>query len=124
MIRIFEPLEDGNWHNLDEITEKTNLNLEELIKLYEEASKNGLIEYNPKTARVRLSHNLTSMILQIQSEKENEAKWEKKGVGTAIIPVGKAFKVQSLWIRNQTEDDLEIKFTYNIKPREIVISKA
>lgn len=124
MIRISRLLEDGNWHSLQEIAQKTKAEPDELAKQCEEASKKGFVEYDAKSGRVRLGHDLMSMLLQLKAENEREASWERKGAGTAILPAGKGFQVQGLWIQNQTENDLKIMFTFNLKPKEIVISKA
>jgi len=117
-------LEDGKWHSLQEIAEKTKAELDEIAKHCEEASKKGFVDYDANSAKVRLGRELMSMLLQLKAENEREAAWEKKGAGTAIIPAGKRFQVQGLCVQNQTENDLQIMFTFSTKPKEMVISKA
>jgi len=121
MLRV---LEDGNWHGLEEVAEKTRIGLNELIMHCEEASKSGLVDYDVVSGRVRLGHDVMGMILQLKAENEREAEWERKGAGTAILPAGRELQIQGLWVQNQTENDLKIMFTFNIKPKEIVISKV
>jgi len=123
MVQFFRLLQDGNWHSLKEIAEKTGVGLDELTKHCEEASK-GFVDYDAKSARVRLGHDLMGIILQLKAENEKKAEWERRGAGTAILPAGKGFEVQGLRVQNQTESDLKIMFTFNIKPKEIVLSKA
>lgn len=124
MVQFFRFLQDGNWHCLEEIAEKTRDGLDELTKHCEEASQKGFVDYDAKTARVRLGHDLMGMLLQLKAENEKKAEWERKGAGTAILPAGKAFEVQGLCVQNQTESDLKIMFTFSTKPKEIVLSKA
>jgi hypothetical protein len=124
MMQIFKLLEDGNWHSLDEIAKKTKVEHDELIKHLVEAFEGGLVDYDASSGKVRLGHDLMSVVLQIKAGNESQAKWERKGVGTAIIPAGKGFQFQGIHIQNQTENDVEIKFTFDMKPKEIVISEA
>ena len=122
MTSLFTLLEDGGWHTLQEIAQKTKIETEKLKTQLEEASKKGFIEYDAESGKARLNHNIMSLLLQLNAK--NKTKWEKKGVGTATIPAGKAFQIQGLWIQNQTEKDLEITFTFNPKPKEIIIQEA
>ena len=124
MVQFFRLLQDGNWHSLEEIAEKTRVGLDELTKHCEEASQKGFVDYDAKTAKVRLGHDLMGILLQLKAENEKKAEWEREGAGTAILPAGKAFEVQGLYVQNQTESDLKIMFTFNTKPKEIVLSKA
>jgi len=124
MLRLFRLLEDGNWHTLDEIATKTKLQPDELTKHCTEAHQKGLVDYDAKTAKIRLGHDLMGVLLQLKTQNQKQTKWERKGAGTTIIPPGKGFQLQGLHIQNQTENDLKIEFTYNTKPKEIVISKA
>jgi len=124
MVQFFRLLQDGNWHSLEEIAEKTGVGVDELTKHCEEASQKGFVDYDAKSARVRLGHDLMGMLLQLKAENEKEAEWERRGAGTAILPAGKGFEVQGLRVQNQTESDLKIMFTFSTKPKEIVLSKA
>jgi hypothetical protein len=124
MFRISRFLEDGNWHSLEEIAGKLKVEPDELADYCQEASKSAFVDYDAKSGRVRLGHDIMSMILQLKAQREREAEWERKGAGTTILPTGKGFQVQGLWVQNRTESDLKIEFTFNIKPKEIVISKA
>jgi len=124
MLRIFRLLEDGNWHTLEELATKTEIGLDELTKHCQEAHQKGLVDYNPKTAKIRLGHNMMGALLQLKTQNQKQTQWERKGAGTTIIPQGKSLQIQGLQIQNQTENDLKIEFTYNTKPKEIIISKA
>jgi hypothetical protein len=124
MTSFFTLLEDGGWHTLQEIAQKTKIEAEKLKTQFEEASKKGFIEYDALSGKARLSHNIMSLLLQLNAKSQTKTKWEKKGVGTATIPAGRAFQIQGLWIQNQTGKDLEITFTFNLKPKEIIIQEA
>lgn len=122
MTSFFKLLEDGGWHSLQEIAQKTKTEIDKLKTQCQEAAKKGFIEYDADSEKARLSHNLMSLLLQLNAK--NQTKWEKKAIGTATIPAGKAFQIQGLYIQNQTEKDLEITFTFNPKPKEIIIQEA
>jgi hypothetical protein len=124
MLRIFRLLENGEWHTLGELAEKTKIQLDELTKYCIEASQKGLVDYDPKTAKVRLGHNMMSVLLQLNTQNQKQAQWERKGAGTTIIPPNKSLRIQGLRIQNQTESDLKIEFTYKTIPKEIIISNA
>jgi len=124
MLQIVRLLENGEWHTLDEIVEKTNIQRDELTKHLTDASQKDLFDYDPKTARVRLAHNMMSVLLQLNTQNQKQARWERKGAGTTIIPPNKNCRIQGLYIQNQTENNLKIEFTYKTTPKEIIISNA
>ncbi len=124
MLQIVRLLENGEWHMLDELVEKTNIQRDELTKHLTDASQKDLFDYDPKTARVRLAHNMMSVLLQLNTQNQKQARWERKGAGTTIIPPDKSCRIQGLYIQNQTENNLKIEFTYKTTPKEIIISNA
>lgn len=119
---MFTILQDGAWHSLKEIAEETKIPIEELEKHCEKLSKQGLIDYNPDAGIVRFGHQFKKMVMKLRAEEE--AKWEKKGAGTIIIPPEKGFQIQGVYIHNMTEQDIQFELTFNKKLKEIVISKA
>lgn len=124
MLQTIKLLEDGEWHSLNELAKRTKTQVEELTKHCIEASQKGLFDYDPKTAKLRLSHGMTSVLLQLHTQSKMQAQWKRKGAGTTIIPPEKSLQIQGLHVQNQTEDDLKIEFTYEKKLKEIIISKA
>lgn len=124
MLRMFKLLEDGAWHSLKEIAEEIEVPIEKLAHYCQNISKHQVIEYDADSSKVRLGHQLTSMIKKLKADEEAEAAWEKIGAGTVIVPPEKGFQIQGVTIQNTTEQDLKFEFTFNIKLKEIVISKA
>ena len=124
MLQTIRLLEDGEWHSLNELAKGRKTQIDELAKRCIEASQKGLVEYDPKTAKLRLSHNMTSVLLQLNAQDKKQAQWERKGAGTTIVPPEKSLRIQGLQIQNQTENDLKIEFTYETKLKEIIISNA
>jgi hypothetical protein len=124
MLEIVRFLEDGGSHTLDELAEKTKVQVDELTKYCLEASKKGLLDYDPKTAKVQLAQNMMSALLKLNTQSKKKAQWKRKGAGTTIIPQNKGIRIQGLRIQNRTENDLKIEFTYKTAPEEIIISKA
>ncbi len=119
---MFRILEDGAWHNLKDIAKKIGAPTEELTHYCQNISNHNVIEYDPDSDKVRLSQKLMTMITQLKADEQAEAKWEKKGVGTIIIPPRKEIQIQGIKIHNMTEQDMELKLTFNKKLKEIAVS--
>lgn len=124
MIRLLGVLEDGAWHSLKEIAEEIGVPVKDLARYCETVSKHEFVEYEADSGRVRLGSELMGMIMKLKADEEAEAEWERIGVGTVIVPRGKSFQIQGVSIHNMTEQDLKFKFTFNKKPKEIVVSKV
>lgn len=121
---MFRILEDGAWHSLKEITEKTAVPIEELVHRCEDAYKHGLVDYDANSGRVRLSQKFTNMIMKLRTDDDAEAYSERIGAGTVIIPAGKNFEIQGITVQNITRQDLKFEFTFTGKLKEIVVSKV
>jgi len=122
MIQVFRLLEDGTWHRLKEIASKTKAPIEDVHEYCRMLSKNGVVEYDAESGRVRIGRELKNMITMLAAYDRTGEKWRRIGVGTVIIPSQKRFQIQGISMQNMTDQDLKIEFTFNMKPIEIVIS--
>jgi hypothetical protein len=124
MIQIFRLLEDGAWHSLKEVAWKTRVPIEDLIDCCLTLSRHEVVEYDAESDRVRIGHELKNMITMLNAHDRVGEKWRRMGAGTVIVPPHKRFRIQGISMQNMTEQDLKLEFTFNMKPIEIVISKA
>lgn len=109
---------------MEEIAEKTQIPIEEITKHCEVLSEHALLEYDARFRKVRLGRRLTGIIERLKTKEKTEAKWEKRGAGTIIIPAGKSCRFQSVSINNMTRKDLQFELTFDLKPREICVSEV
>lgn len=58
MTNLLKLLEDGAWHKLPELAQKTGHSLEELVAYCETIAKRGILEHDPAANTVRLSQEL------------------------------------------------------------------
>jgi hypothetical protein len=124
MKTLLKCLEDGAWHTLSELTQKTSHSLEDLTRHCETLTKHGILEYDPTNNTVRLSQEHKNLIAQLHAEEKAEPKWEKPGVATIIIPPEKGFQIQKVTIHNMTKQDLQFELKFDKKLKEVAITQA
>jgi hypothetical protein len=124
MIQIFRFLEDGSWHSLKELALKMRVPMEDLGGYCAALSEHEIVDYDAESGRVRIGRDLKKMITTLNSYDRKGGKWLRKGAGTVIVPPQKHFQIQGILMQNMTEQDLKLEFTFEMKPIEIVISKA
>ncbi|HLE76123.1 MAG TPA: hypothetical protein VI864_08830 [Candidatus Bathyarchaeia archaeon] len=124
MTNLLKFLEDGAWHTLPELAQKTGHTLEELVRYCETLTKHGIIQYDPTTNTVRLRQEPKNLITQLHAEEKAEPNWKKPGVATIIIPPEKSFHIQKVTIHNMTKQDLQFELKFDKKLKEIAITQA
>ena len=124
MTNLLKLLEDGAWHKLPELAQKTGHPLEELVSYCETIAKHGIVEYDATASTVRLSQELKNLITQLHAEEKAEPNWEKPGAATIIIPPEKSFQIQKVTIHNMTKQDLQFELKFDKKLKEIAITQA
>lgn len=124
MTAVLRLLADGGWHSLEEVAEKTQIPIEEIVRHCAVLSEHLLLEYDTQSNKVRLGQRLTGIIEKLKKKEKAEAKWEKRGAGTIIIPAGKLCRFQSVSLYNMTKKDLQFELTFDLKPREICVSEV
>lgn len=124
MTTVLKFIENGDWHKLPELAQKTGYTTKKLAKYCETLAKHDLVEYDPKTNSVRLSQELINLITQLHAKEAIEARWERRGVATIIIPPEKSFKIQKVTIHNLANQDLQFELKFNTELHEIAITQV
>ena len=113
-------IKDGTWHSLTELSKELSLPTEQLAKISETLSEQGLILYREETRWVRMNSEW-SPLLSEASEEEAE---HKPTVGTVIIPSQESVTIQNVRITNVTQKEVELWIRICKKLIEIAISKT
>jgi len=124
MTNLLKFLEDGAWHTLSELAQKTGSSLEDLASYCETIAKHGILEYDQTARTARLSQELKTLITQLSAEEKAEPSWEKPGVATIIIPPEKGFQIQKVTIHNMTKQDLQFELKFDKKLKEMAVTQA
>jgi hypothetical protein len=113
-------IKDGEWHSLTQLSKKLLLPTEQLAKISETLSEQGLIQYQEEARLVRINPEW-STVLSEANEEEDE---HKPTVGTVIIPSQESVTIQNVRITNVTEKEVELWIKVCKKLTEIAISKT
>jgi len=113
-------IKDGEWHSLTQLSKKLLLPTEQLAKISETLSEQGLIQYREEARLVRINPEWSSVL----SEADEEEAEHKPTVGTVIIPSQESVTIQNVRITNVTEKEVELWIKVCKKLTEIAISKT
>jgi hypothetical protein len=113
-------IKDGTWHSLTELSKELLLPTEQLAKISETLSEQGLIQYREEARLVRINPEWSPVI----SEADEEEVEHKPTVGTVIIPSQESVTIQNVRITNVTEKEVELWIKVCKKLTEIAISKT
>jgi len=80
--KIFEILDNGKWHNLTEVAEKTGTQKTKVELISSFLANYDFLEFDKKTDRIRLSNQLQTFIKKIRKIEQEET-GEKKS--TAVM---------------------------------------
>jgi len=117
---FFNIIKDGTWHILTQLSKKLELPTEQLTKISEILSEQGLIQYQEEAGCVKANPEWKP-ILSEEEEKEKLA--HKPTTGTIIIPPEESVTIQNVRITNVTEKEVELWIKVCKKFTEIAISK-
>jgi len=112
-------IKDGAWHSLTQLSEELSLPTEQLAKISETLSEEGLIQYREETGWVRVNPEWSPLL----SEADEEEAKHKPSVGTVIIPSQESVTIQNVRITNVTGKEIELWLRVCKKLTEIAISK-
>ena len=51
---FFDPIKDGKWHNIPELASQIKIQLDKLSEFLQFLAKQGIIEYEDKTQRIKI----------------------------------------------------------------------
>lgn len=117
---FFSLIKDGTWHSLTELSKELSLPTEQLAKISEILSEQGLIEYREEAGLVKVDLESSSILSEDDQEKKVE---HKPVVGTFLLPSQESVKIQNTQITNVTEKEVELWIKVRKKFTKIAISK-
>jgi len=112
-------IKDGTWHSLTQLSKELSLPTEQLAKISETLSEQGLIQYREEAGCVRIDPEWSPVL----SEANEEEAEHKPTVGTVIIPSQESVTIQNVRITNVTEKEVELWIRVCKKLTEIAIGK-
>jgi len=115
---LLDLINNGEWHNLNELAQKLNVPLNEVTKIVESLAECKVVTHLEETQQVRLTSWIRNLLANQEFNEE-----EKVALGTIILPPKANVTIQDTVISNFTEDDLEIGVRINQKLKEVSISK-
>jgi len=112
-------IKDGTWHSLIQLSKKLSLPTEQLVKISETLSEQGLIQYREEDRWVRINPEWNPILSEANEEAEH-----KPTVGTVIIPSQESVTIQNVRITNVTGKEVELWVRVCKKLMEIAISET
>jgi hypothetical protein len=110
-------IEDGAWHDLEELSKRSKIPKQKLATLSKLLSETNIVEYETKGNHVRIKPEWQRMFKNIYEEQV----LEKAAVGTIVLPPKKSLIIQGVYVTNLTEKELEISMRVNDKIEEFAI---
>ena len=117
-------IKDGEWHSLTQLSKKLLLPTEQLAKISETLSEQGLIQYQEEARLVRINPEWSTVLSEANEEEAEHKVEHKPTVGTVIIPSQESVTIQNVRITNVTEKEVELWIRVCKKLTEIAISKT
>jgi len=112
-VDILSIIEEQRIYDIKQLAKELELSLKQMEEILKDLSKHNLIEYNPKSGKVRLPSWLAHINEEIESIKPT--------TGEVILPKNQEIKIQDVIIGNFTKNDLELKIRLKDKLKEIAI---
>jgi len=112
-IDILLTIEEEENCNTKKLAKKLGISTNTLEQLLRELSEKNVVEYDPKSGRVKLSQWLINLNNQIEDT--------KPATGAIILPKNQELKLEDIILGNFTEADLELKIRFAAKQKEIAI---
>jgi len=113
----FSVISDGMWHSLEQLSKQLRLQKEKIEKLSELLSKHDIISYEEENHRIRL-RPLGKLLIP----EEEEPREPNNTVATIIIPSKSTVNIQSTFISNLSDFDLELTLRFNDKIKDVIIA--
>ncbi|TET18932.1 hypothetical protein E3J74_08495 [Candidatus Bathyarchaeota archaeon] len=125
--QLLELIQNGTWHNLNQIAQTLNIPPDQLAKTAKTLTKQGILRYKPEAKQLKINPNwlfLTSQNKQDTNIEETTDEEQKPPVATLVIPPQKTVTIQNLQITNATkETPLELCIRILHKQTELAINK-
>lgn len=114
--RFFAAIKNGEWHSMDELSDRLEISSTKLDELARFLSERGLITYQEKNRRIKIQP-LWRLLLP-----EEQPTDPKNIVTTFMIPPQASIDVQSTHISNISNVELAVSLRIDKKIREMTIA--
>jgi hypothetical protein len=127
--QLLELIQNGTWHNLDQIAQTLNVPPDQLAKTAKILTKQGILRYKPEAKQLKINPNWLFLTSQNKNENKEEETTDdgheqKPPVATLVIPPQKTIIIQNLQITNATEEmPLELFIRILHEQIELAINK-
>jgi hypothetical protein len=116
--KILDLISNGGWHPLKDVAESLKASVEEVTDKVNTLSETGILVYDKKTDKVKLSPWL------LELEEKTETAGKKSAIGSIILPPEGQVSIQNIVISNLLDKAVELGIRTDTRLREISISKA
>jgi len=125
--QLLELIQNGTWHNLNQIAQTLNIPPDQLAKTAKTLTKQGILRYKPEAKQLKINPNWLFLTSQNKNENKAEETTEEEqepAVATLVIPPQKTVTIQNLQITNATKEiSLELCIRILHKQTELAINK-
>ena len=125
--QLLELIQNGTWHNLNQIAQTLNIPPEQLAKTAKTLTKQGILRYKPEAKQLKINPNWLFLTSQNKNENKAEETTEEEqepAVATLVIPPQKTVTIQNLQITNATKEiSLELCIRILHEQTELAINK-
>jgi len=112
-VDILSLLEEHGTLDVKQLAKKLDISLQQLEELVTTISEHKLLDYNPKTGKLKLP----TWLANINKEMEQL----KPATGAIILPRYQEVTIQDVTVGNFTRNDLELKVRVGARVKEIAI---
>ena len=119
--RFFTVIKDGEWHSIDELSDRIRLQTSKLTKLSQFLSDHGLLKYDDETHRIKIKPMWKLLLPDFGEPTERARAEQKTTLATFIIPPETSIDVQSTRISNLSDVEVEVSLRIDNKIREVTI---
>jgi hypothetical protein len=115
--KIFTLLKDEAWHSVAELSEKTEVEANKLVKYSQFLARKGIVQYDDQNLRVKVEREWRRLLPD-----ETELIEPRSSVANFIIPGKTSVVVQSTRISNLSSIDLEVTLRIKDRIREVAVN--
>ena len=114
--KFFSIIKDGEWHRIDELSDRLGLPISRLAEFSKLLSEHGLLKHEEKTGKIKIE-SLWKLLLPEQDEPAET----KTTVASFVIPPETSIDVQSTHISNMSNVELEVDLRIDNRIKEVAI---
>ena len=102
--QLLEFIQNGTWHNLDQIAQTLNIPPDQLAKTAKILANQGILRYEPEAKQLKINPNWLFLTSQNKEDPTDDGHEQKPPVATLVIPPQKTIIIQNLQITNAAKE--------------------